>query len=233
MPTTKRKAASGTETELEVRPLTPSRWPDVEKLFGPRGACGQCWCMYWRLPRSRWTEQKDDGGNKRAFRALVKKGEVPGILAYAAGEPVGWCAIAPREATPGLERTRRLQPVDELPVWSVTCFFITRAWRRRGVSVALLKAAADHVRRAGGRIIEGYPVEPAAGQSPDCFVWTGTAAAFRAAGFREVLRRSPTRPIMRLEVKPTPARATGAAPAKPSAARAATPAKRSAPRRPR
>ncbi len=194
-------AATG-KVGLVFRPLTPSRWPDLERLFGPRGACGQCWCMYWRAPHSVWRRQKAGGGNKRAFRALVRRGETPGLLAYVAGEPVGWCAVAPREATPGLERTRRLQPVDDRPVWSVTCFFIARGWRRRGVSVALLKAAAEHARRSGARIIEGYPVEPPSGETPDAFAWTGTAAAFRAAGFTEVLRRSPTRPIMRRKLKP-------------------------------
>ncbi len=202
MPAKRTTGAAPGEAGLVFQPLTPSRWPDIEKLFGPRGACGQCWCMFWRAPHSVWVRQKAGGGNKRAFRALVRRAETPGILTYSAGEPVGWCAVAPRAATPGLERTRLLQPVDDQPVWSVTCFFIARGWRRRGVSVALLRAAAEHARRGGARIIEGYPVEPPGGETADAFAWTGTAAAFRAAGFTEVLRRSPIRPIMRRELKP-------------------------------
>jgi len=82
-------------------------------------------------------------------------------------------------------------------VWSVSCLFVARPYRRRGVSVLLLKAAASRVRRRGGRIVEGYPVEPRQDKVPDPFVWTGLASAFRRAGFREVARRSKSRPIMR------------------------------------
>ena len=158
--------------------------------------------MWWRLPRAQFIKQKG-ASNKRAFRALVRSGECPGILAYAGGTPVGWCAVAAREATPALERSRILKRVDEKPVWSVTCFFIATPFRRRGVSVALLRAAAGHVARRGGRLIEGYPVETRRGRAPDAFVWTGLAAAFREAGFGEVARRSATRPIMRLAVART------------------------------
>jgi GNAT superfamily N-acetyltransferase len=180
-------------------PLTPRRWRDAEALFGPRGACGGCWCMYWRLPRSDWTAGKP-GGNKRAFQTLVSAGGTPGVLAYAGGEPVGWCSVAPRAVYPSLARARVLKPVDDSPVWSISCLFIARPHRRRGLSPQLLKAAAAFARRKGARIVEGYPIDPAQGL-PDAFVWTGLASAFRRAGFREVARRSPTRPIMRLDLR--------------------------------
>lgn len=179
-----------------VRPVTPARWNDVEVLFGERGACAGCWCMYWRLPRSVWERQKG-AANKRALEKLVAAGDPPGLLAYDGRVPVGWCALARRDDYPGLARSRVLKPVDEQPVWSVTCLFVARPYRRRGVSVRLLKAAADYVRGRGGRIVEGYPVEPRQGAMPDAFAWTGLASAFRKAGYREVARRSDTRPIMR------------------------------------
>ena len=181
---------------LQGHPHTPARWPDVEKLFGTRGACGGCWCMYWRLARPQYEKQKGEG-NKHAFKKLVAGGEAPGILVYAGSEPVGWCALAPREKYPRLAGSRILQPVDERPVWSVTCLFIKKEYRRQGVSVALLRAAAQHVKKHGAKIVEGYPVEPKEGKMADAFVWTGLASAFRKAGFKEVLRRSETRPIMR------------------------------------
>ncbi len=184
---------------MEFLPLTPARWSDLEGLFGERGACGGCWCMAWRLPRSRWGAQKG-GANKRAFRALVRAGPPPGILAYRKGKAVGWCAIGPREDYSGLARSRVLAPVDAEEVWSVTCLFIARPERRRGLSKRLLRAAADHARTQGARLVEGYPVE-ADQRLPDPFVWTGLASAFRAAGFVEVARRSRTRPIMRRVLK--------------------------------
>jgi GNAT superfamily N-acetyltransferase len=184
---------------LTFHPLTPDRWDDLEALFGERGACGGCWCMFWRLTRSQYDAGKGEP-NRRALREIVGSGRVPGILAYAGDEPVGWCAVEPREAYPALERSRTLKPVDERPVWSVTCFFVARPYRRRGVTPALLRAAVEHVRASGGRVVEGYPVEPKAESVPAAFAWTGFAAAFTGAGFTECARRSPTRPIMRYEI---------------------------------
>jgi len=183
-------------TELEFHPLTDMRWADFEKLFGERGACGGCWCMWWRLRHSEFEKQKGDG-NKRAMKQIVHSGEVPGILAYAEGNPIGWCSVAPREVFPRLERSRTLKRPDDQPVWSVVCFFIARPARRQGLTVKLLKAAIEYVATQGGKIVEGYPVEPKEGKTPDAFAWTGLASAFRKAGFREVHRPSPTRPIFR------------------------------------
>ncbi|MFN2419949.1 MAG: GNAT family N-acetyltransferase [Gemmatimonadota bacterium] len=185
----------------EFHPLTPDRWPDLERVFGANGACGGCWCMWWRASPSEFRRDKG-AGNRRALRRLVVAGAEPGILAYDAdGTPVGWCAIAPRTEYPRLERSRILAPVDDRAVWSVTCFFIARGHRRRGLSRVLLEAAVRFAADRGAAIVEGYPVEPAVRQA-DPFVWTGLASAFRRAGFREVARRSPTRPIMRRRVRP-------------------------------
>jgi GNAT superfamily N-acetyltransferase len=185
---------------IAFRPLTPERWGDLEKLFGERGACGGCWCMWWRLTRAEFEKNKG-ASNRRAFRKIVRDGEEPGILAYVDDEPAGWCAIAPRQTYPSLERSRVLKPVDDKPAWSITCFFVARPHRRRGLSVKLIEAAVKHARRRGAKIIEGYPVEPRKGAIPDAFAWTGLPTAFEKAGFREVLRRSPTRPIMRRRLR--------------------------------
>lgn len=185
------------ENKYRFYPLTPERWTDFEALFGERGACGGCWCMWWRLKHSEFEKQKGEA-NKRAMKQIVNSGEIPGILAYAdGGAPVGWCSVAPRQMFPRLERSRTLKRIDQQPVWSVVCFFVAKPFRRRGLSVALLRAAVDYVRQQGGAIVEGYPVAPKNGATPDAFAWTGLASAFRKAGFREVHRGSPTRPIFR------------------------------------
>jgi GNAT superfamily N-acetyltransferase len=184
--------------KLSFHPLTPARWPDVEKLFGERGACGGCWCMAWRLRRADYEAGKGTG-NKSAFQDLVAGNGRPGVLAYADGEPIGWCAVAPREAYVALGRSRVLAPVDDHPVWSITCLFIARPYRRQGVSVRLLEAAVQFARHRGARVVEGYPIEPYTTNVPAAFAWTGPVSAFRQAGFTEVLRRSKARPIMRRE----------------------------------
>ncbi len=182
--------------DLTFAQLTPDRWADLEALFGPRGASGGCWCMWWRSPRSEFNALKGDG-NRAAFRSVVESGAPPGVLVYAGDRPVGWCAIAPREHYPGLARSRILKPVDDQPVWSVTCFFIAKGWRRRGLAVRLLRAAVAFAQEHGARIVEGYPVESRQ-DMPAVFAWIGMASTFRRAGFVEVARRSETRPIMRL-----------------------------------
>ena len=181
---------------IKVKPLTPERWVDLERLFGKTGACGGCWCMWWRLSHAEF-ERKKGESNKRAFRQIVQSGDVPGLVAYRGQAPVGWCAVQPREVFPRLDRSRILKRFDDQPVWSVVCLFTAKEHRRSGVSRALLEAAVKHAKSRGARIIEGYPVDPKQGKMPDAFAWTGLASSFTAAGFVEVARRSPTRPIMR------------------------------------
>jgi GNAT superfamily N-acetyltransferase len=156
--------------------------------------------MWWKLKRSDFDRQKGEG-NKQAMKAIVEEGNVPGILAYAGDQAIGWCAVAPRETYPVLSRSRNLKPVDDIPVWSITCFFVAKEYRHQGVTAQLLQAAVEHVRRQGGRVVEGYPVKPKSDDMPDVFAWTGFVSAFRQAGFVEVLRRSETRPIMRYYIK--------------------------------
>ena len=187
------------DLKLTFRPVTPERWDDLEVLFGERGACGGCWCMFWRLPRKQFDAGKG-AGNKRALKRLVGTGREPGLIAYLKREPVGWCALAPRQDYVALERSRILKPVDDQPVWSVSCLFIKKGYRRRGVSTLLLRAALEFAAKHGARIVEGYPVEPSMEKMPDPFLWHGIPSAFLRAGFREVERRSRTRPIMRFEI---------------------------------
>jgi GNAT superfamily N-acetyltransferase len=184
---------------IVCRPLTPERWPDLVRLFGPRGACGGCWCMHWRLKRSDY-ERRKGNGNRRALKGIVDAGQAPGLLAYSGVEPVAWCAVAPREAFSTLERSRVLARLDDTPVWSVVCLFVARGRRGQGITRTLLRAAVEYVRRRGGQVLEGYPVEPRTPRLPDVFAFTGLASAFRSAGFAEAGRRSATRPIMRIQV---------------------------------
>jgi GNAT superfamily N-acetyltransferase len=196
---TARPATKGTAPKLSFHPLTAERWPDLEKLFGKNGACAGCWCMWLRLTRSEFVQGKGDA-NRRAFRTIVESGEQPGILAYAAGEPVGWVAVAPRDKHPVWDRSRNFKRIDDAPVWSISCFFIARAWRHHGITRQLIAAAVAFARKRGGKVLEAYPVD---GEkvSPESFpAWTGYLSAFAGAGFAECTRRSPTRPMVRLKI---------------------------------
>lgn len=182
---------------LTIRPATPESWPALEDLFGKAGASNGCWCMYWRLGSA--YRQRPRVENRLALRDVVRQGPPPGLLAFDGELAVGWCQLTARDELPWLDRTWVLQPVDELPVWSLSCFFVRRGYRRRGIMSALIAAAVTAAKDAGAPALEAYPVDTGVPKS-STNVFTGTAAAFERAGFKTVARRSPTRPIMRHEL---------------------------------
>lgn len=186
---------SNSKPRFAFFPAGPDRWNDLESLFGARGACGGCWCMTWRLPRAEFNARKGEG-NRLALHELVKTGPPPGVLAYADSRPVGWCAVAPRTTYPALDRSRILKRVDGQTVWSISCLFVEKGYRRQGLSTLLIQAAAEFAKSQGAKIVEGYP-QVVEGSLPDAFVWTGLEPSFLKAGFTEVARRSPKRPILR------------------------------------
>ena len=157
--------------------------------------------MSWRLARSTFNQGKGDA-NRSAMRALVEQKKEPGILLYKGGLAIGWCSVAPRAEFVALSRSRVWAPVDESAVWSVSCFFVAKDHRNQGLSVELLKSAVAFARSRGAHIVEGYPQELDGGPLPASFAWTGIASAYRKAGFKEALRRSAKKPIMRYEILP-------------------------------
>ena len=156
--------------------------------------------MWWRLSRAEWTKGEGEK-NKRALKKIVLAGQPPGIVAYDKGVPVGWCALGPREDYPGLARSRSLKPVDDEPVWSITCFFVNKMYRRLGLSVALLEAAAQYAQKKHATILEGYPSVVGKPDVPVPFIWTGTETAFMRAGFVAVARPTKSRVIARRRLR--------------------------------
>lgn len=152
--------------------------------------------MWWRLKRSEYNKSKG-AGNKKKMKKIVNDGKAPGLLVYLGNEVIGWCSVAPRDDFPVLENSRVLKKVDEQKVWSIVCFYMKSSYRKKGLTPEILKEVVKYVKKKRGKIVEGYPVEPRNSNLPSAFAWTGFASAFRKAGFEEVARRSPTRPIMR------------------------------------
>jgi GNAT superfamily N-acetyltransferase len=185
---------------ISFHPLTIDRWKDFETLFGEKGACGGCWCMYWRLKRSDFEKAKGEG-NKKKLKQLVAGKEIPGLLLYEDNKIAGWCSVAPRENLPVLENSRILKAVDDQPVWSIVCFYIEKNHRRLGLSQPFLKYAIDYCRNHGAKIIEAYPLDVKSKDYPSVFAFTGFYSTFLKAGFKETARRSETRPIMRYTIK--------------------------------
>jgi GNAT superfamily N-acetyltransferase len=180
--------------KLTIRPLTADHWRDVEDLFGKGGASNGCWCMYWRIGPA--YSKRPRQMNRTAFQGLVDRGPPPGLLAFDGDVPVGWCALTPRQDLAWLARKPALEPPDVLPVWSISCFYVRRGYRRQGIMSALIREALKAAKRAGAPAVEAYPIDTARPESTTN-VFTGTALAFRRAGFKTIKRHEPTRPIMR------------------------------------
>jgi hypothetical protein len=193
------------QASLEFLPLTQKRWADFEELFGPRGAYGGCWCMWWRLTRREF-EANQGQDNREAMRSLVEAGEVPGILAYSDREAVAWCSVAPREHFGSLNRSPVLKRLDDTPVWSIVCFFVKKSHRHQRLIHSLIEAAIAYVRSQGGQVVEAYPTIPKSDRVPHVSSYMGLPTMFEATGFVECARPSKSKVIMRyyIEDGPTP-----------------------------
>ena len=188
-----------------VEPLTPEMWPAFERLFGKQGACMGCWCMYWRLPRKEYDAARGADA-KRLFKKRVKKGPPPGVVAFIGDEAVGWLQIGPRADAPQWNTPRRLsapvkpEDAENAAVWGATCFFVKSSARRQGVTDALLKGGIAFARENGARVIEACPMDTQ-GRSDPISLYVGRASVFERAGFKEIVRRKETRPLMRLMLR--------------------------------
>lgn len=177
-----------------IRPVTPALWPDLERFFEGSGRLDHCWCMVWRL-RGAEARAADRAARKAGLRARVAAGEPAGLLAYVGGAPVAWCSVAPRACFHNLggPDDHRDEPAA---VWSLTCFFVAPAHRGRGLSDALLRAAAAHARARGARLLEAYPVDPG---SPS-YRFMGFVPQLRRHGFSYVQDAGTRRRVHRLEL---------------------------------
>jgi ribosomal protein S18 acetylase RimI-like enzyme len=189
---------------LSIKPLTPGRWPDLEILFNARGCsvARGCWCMYYRVSgKGGFTRPGDEQRReaKAALRALAQHNPPPGLIGYRGKLPVGWVSLGPREDFAKLAKSPVMKPVDEQPVWSIVCFVVPSEYRQQGVARELLAGAVDYARQRGVTLLEAYPVDkgqPQAAEAP----WFGSKRMFDEAGFNEVARRRPDRPVVRLHV---------------------------------
>jgi ribosomal protein S18 acetylase RimI-like enzyme len=188
---------------MKLRPLTPATFPDLEAIFNARGCsvARGCWCLYYRD-----SGRPAFGGgpgraerNRRDLRSRVANGEFIGLVGYRGDEPIGWISLGPREVYRKLERSPVMKPVDGERVWSIVCFVVPSEHRGQGVARQLLRGAIAYARSKRVKILEAYPVDRS-GHAADDSMWFGAKSMYDAAGFREVARRKPMRPIVRLQL---------------------------------
>lgn len=185
--------------ELQFDSLTSSNWQQFETLMGEKGGCGHCWCMFFRLPYKNFQENKPDG-NKEMMKELVNKSQPQGLIASLNKQPVGWIALAPREDYMKLENSRVFKRIDDKPVWSITCFFIKKEFRRMGLSQQLIKGAVDFAKKKRIKTLEAYPAIPYNEKVPHAFLWVGVLSSFVKNGFKIVQQHSKSRAMVRIDL---------------------------------
>ena len=194
--------AGDTSPKLMILPLTPGRWPDLETLFGPRGPVSGCWCMWWRVNGTTFRTNAGEQ-NKADFKRIVDDGSEPGLIGYEEGHPVAWVSLAPREAYAARFNNRSpvFKPLDDLPVWSILCFYVKPDHRRQGLAKQMLRGAIDYARQRGVEWLEAIPKVVTQPEKDDA-IYVGTVEFFVEAGFVVAGQHHRNRPFMRLKLSP-------------------------------
>jgi GNAT superfamily N-acetyltransferase len=189
--------------KLALRELTPELWPAYEELFGEKGACAGCWCMYWRLPRGEELAKVGGAPMKRRMKKLIAEGKAEGVLAFDGSRPVGWISFGPRRDYDRIDRAPSLKCDDADEVWSLPCFFVHKDYRGKGVATALLAAGVKALKKRGAKIAEGYPVKASkpGEKMANAFIYTGTMPLFEKQGFEVVREKAKGKQLMRKLLK--------------------------------
>lgn len=170
-------------THIVCRKLEPELWPQLEALFGKNGACGGCWCQWWRIAGvEHWNDVKGEVAHFRLCRQ-VQGGQAHGLLACNGDKAIGWCSFEPRSAFPRLQRSPSFKGTPTEGVWFVGCFFVGRTWRRSGVAELLLMESLKLMEREGARVVEACAKDTHGKEQPDAFIYTGTRTMFERHGF--------------------------------------------------
>ena len=200
----KNSVEPGFLSRLTFEPLTSGNWEKFVELFGVNGACGNCFCMYYRLSNKDFRKGTVNEENKRSMHEIVKSGKPAGLLGILENRAIAWCAFAPREDFMKLAKSRVHKRIDDENVWSIPCFFIDRKFRKSGVSSEILKGAIRYAENNGIKIIEAYPLVPRKEKVPDTFAWFGLLKTFERAGFEVADRKSVSRPMVRYYIDKVP-----------------------------
>ena len=187
------------DTRLKFDSLNSANWKQFDTLMGEKGGCGNCWCMFFRLPYKLFQENKPNG-NKKLMKQLVNKEKPVGLIASLNEEPIGWIALAPREDYLKIENSRAFKRIDDKPVWSITCFFIKKEFRRMGLSQQLIKGAIDFAKKKKIKTLEAYPSIPYNEKVPPPFLWVGVLSAFTKNGFKIIQQNSKSRAMVRIDL---------------------------------
>ena len=194
------KAAHNLKNCLKLQPLMADNWGLFEDVMGEKGGCGGCWCMYFRMSSTEFRNGKYEG-HKGRMHEIVKAGKPTGLIATLNEEAVGWIAVAPREDYRRIENSRVFRRLDDKAVWSVTCFFIKKEFRNKGLSEQMIKGLIDYAKKKKIKTLEAYPAIPYSDKVPAPFLWVGILSAFTKSGFQIIQQNGKSRAMVRLDVE--------------------------------
>lgn len=168
---------------ITVRELAPSTWKDFKKLFERHGGVWNgCWCMYYHITHG-WSTRTYEQ-NKNEKKELVLKGKTHGLILYNDGEPIGWCQYGTPDELPRIDQKKSYKHPKNF--WRLTCFFIDKRYRGKGISKLILEAALKHMKKRKVRMVEAYPIDTSRGKFRSAVLWPGTLKLFQSAGFQIV-----------------------------------------------
>ena len=172
--------------DVKIKPVNKTNWADFEALFEAKGGPKYCWCMAWRMTKEE-LKQNTSACRKEFIKQRVWSKIPIGLLAYVHKEPIGWCSIAPRDTYERLGGDESLEKV-----WSITCFYIKKEFRKKSLTPFLIENAIQYARKKGAKYLEAYPVEP---DSPS-YRFMGFIKTFKKAGFEFVKKAGTRRHVM-------------------------------------
>lgn len=188
-------------TTQELGPRTLS---DFEKLAVKQG---HCWCMYYQRPRPLSQDiprEERRAMNKKDKETLVRQGRSHAILVYDGKTPVGWCQYGSKDELPRIDAGRNYRkigsPEGAEKLWRITCFFVDKDYRGKGIAKMALKTALESIKKQGGGIVEAYPVVSKKMAAVPEWRWFGTPSMFRREGFRTVAPLGTSGVLMRKRI---------------------------------
>jgi hypothetical protein len=201
-PDAPQRCAGGTGMSNQtVRPLTPETWDAFARLVERHGGVfGGCWCTWFHTMHSEKSFTFD--GNRALKQRLVTEGRAHAALVFDGDEAVAWCEYGTPEELPNIYHRKQYEAeLDVLPDYRITCVFVDKKYRRKGMSAVALQGALDLIAQAGGGVVEGYPHDNDGAKVS--VLYDGTRHLFERAGFDYVRPKGSRNCVMRTKVRGT------------------------------
>lgn len=189
-------------SEYAIRLLDASTWDAFARLAEKHNGCGfgGCWCTWFHFVG------RPEGEKGRSLKErLVREGRAHAALVFDGDAAVAWCQYGSPDELPNIHHRKEYEATraDELPDYRITCIFVDRDYRRRGVAGVALRGALDLIAKAGGGVVEGYPHDLQEGEKMRAqFLYNTTRSLYEQTGFEYDRPKGKKNCVMRTTVAP-------------------------------